>query len=80
MPCLAISIIPLLRAAPMNTPTAATAKTNLKGAAFAPTAELRKFTASLLTPTKRSMIAKSPKKTRIIVNKISIQEFFVCFF
>lgn len=57
----------------MKTPQAATVSTSLKGAALAPTAEFKKFTASLLTPTNRSIMAKTPRKTRIIVKRMSIQ-------
>jgi hypothetical protein len=41
------------------TPGAATIMIHLKCPAFAPTAELRKFTASLLIPTTRSEMAKT---------------------
>ena len=65
MPLRAISIIPLLTAAPNITPTAATAKIYFTFAALAPTAGPRKFTASLLTPTIRSNTAKIKRKTMI---------------
>ena len=67
-----MSIIPLLRDAPMKIPTAATARTTLKGAAFAPIAEFRKFTASLLTPATRSKQARISKNTRMQIKMISI--------
>ena len=57
IPCRATSIMPLLNEAPIKTPTAATMSTCLIFAALEPTAELKKFTASLLTPTVRSIIA-----------------------
>ena len=63
IPLRATSIIPLLNAAPMKTPAAATNITCLSFAALAPTAEPIKFTASLLTPTHRSMIASTNRKT-----------------
>ena len=72
MPCLATSIIPLETEAPANTPTAATAIITLKGATFAPIAELMKLTASLLTPTTRSNIARMHRKTTMQRNTISI--------
>ena len=61
-PCLATSIIPLLIEAPMKTPTAATIMMVLKVATFAPIAELRKLTASLLTPEIRSKTARTKRK------------------
>ena len=65
MPFRATSIIPFENTAPTRTPAAAMARIILKGAAFEPMAELRKFTASLLTPTIRSEIA-SRKRTATI--------------
>ena len=59
MPCRATSIIPLLNEAPTKTPIAATMSTCLIFAALEPTAELKKFTASLLTPTVRSIMART---------------------
>ena len=71
IPCLAISIIPLLIVAPMKTPTAATMIIVLNDATLAPMAELRKFTASLLTPTIRSTTASekrnSTKKRNMLI-------------
>ena len=64
-----MSIMPSLKTHPKNTPTAAMAITVLKLAAFAPTAPLRKFTASLDTPTQRSKMA-SPNRKIIIPKKI----------
>ena len=57
MPCRAMSIMPLLIEAPTNTPMEATIRIVRKRATFAPIAEFRKFTASLLTPTMRSKTA-----------------------
>ena len=54
MPCLAMSIMPLLMVAPQKIPMAAIIMMVLNLAALAPMAELRKLTASLLTPTHRS--------------------------
>ncbi len=72
MPWRAMSIIPLLIAAPINTPIAATIITRLKEAAREPIAEFRKFTASLLTPTDRSNTASKNKKITTQRNNISI--------
>ncbi len=72
MPWRAMSIIPLLIAAPINTPMAATIITRLKEAAREPIAEFRKFTASLLTPTDRSNTASKNKKITTQRNNISI--------
>jgi hypothetical protein len=57
-PLRAISIKPLEKVAPTRTPRLATIITVLNEAALDPTAELRKFTASLATPTIRSDIAR----------------------
>ena len=70
----ATSIIPLLREAPRKIPTAATPRMTLNGAAFAPIAELRKFTASLLTPATRSKQARMIKKARIQIKIMSITD------
>ena len=53
-PLRATSIMPAENEAPSTTPTAATATNTLRRAARQPTAELRKFAASLETPTVRS--------------------------
>jgi len=57
-----MSIMPLERAAPMNTPIPAINSIVLKDAALAPTADCRKLTASLLTPTTRSKTARTNRK------------------
>ena len=57
IPCRAMSIMPLLIEAPTNTPMEAIIRMVRKRATFAPMAEFRKFTASLLTPTIKSMTA-----------------------
>src|SRR5690606_12305994 len=54
----AISIIPLEKADPINTPKEATMKMVLRDATLEPIAELRNLTASLLTPTTRSAAAR----------------------
>ena len=72
MPCRATSIMPLLRAAPANTPIAATVTTVLYLATLAPMAEFRKFTASLLTPTTRSNTASTIRNITIPRNKVFI--------
>ena len=59
IPFLATSIIPLENIAPTATPTLATIIMVLNEIALDPKAELRKFTASLLTPTIKSITAKS---------------------
>ncbi len=72
MPWRAISIIPLLITAPMKTPIAAMVRIVLNDAALAPSAEFRKFTASLLTPTNKSKIASTNKQTIIATKMKSI--------
>ena len=66
IPLLAISIIPLENIAPTSTPRLATIMVVLNETAFEPTAEFKKFTASLLTPTTKSITAKTPKTSNII--------------
>ena len=58
-----MSIIPLDKAAPTKTPTAAIRIITLNDAAFEPIAAFKKLTASLLTPTDKSTIAKTNRKT-----------------
>ncbi|CCZ12667.1 conserved domain protein [Prevotella sp. CAG:1092] len=65
IPCLVTSIIPDDMVAPRSTPNDATINTTLKVATLAPIADCKKFTASLLTPTKRSKTAKQSRKTTI---------------
>lgn len=72
IPLRAISIIPLENNAPIRIPTEATIMIVLKGATFDPTAEFRKLTASLLTPTPMSIIAKTAIIISIIKYKFSI--------
>jgi hypothetical protein len=62
-----MSIIPFDKDAPMKIPAPAMNNIVLKDAAFAPTAELRKFTASLLTPTIKSNTASTNRK--IIIHR-----------
>ena len=57
-----MSIMPFESDAPTNMPIAAIAIIVLNDAAFEPMAELRKFTASLLTPTERSNTASTKMK------------------
>ena len=66
IPLLAISIMPPENMAPTNTPTLATIMVVLKEIAFDPTAEFKKFTASLLTPTIKSITANTPKAISMI--------------
>jgi hypothetical protein len=65
MPFLATSIIPLENVVPIRIPSAAMIMITLKGAAFEPIDELIKLTASLLTPTTRSDIAKTMRMATI---------------
>ena len=58
IPFLATSIIPLENMAPIAIPKLATIMIVLKEMALEPMAEFKKFTASLLTPTTKSAIAK----------------------
>ena len=67
MPLRATSIMPLEVRTPMMMPTEATARIVRMGAAFEPMAELRKFTASFVTPTKRPETARMPRITTITV-------------
>ena len=71
-PLRAISIMPPENVAPSSTPTAATPSTTLKGAMRLPTAEFRKLTASLLTPTKRSTAARIARNTSRTRKNVSI--------
>ena len=70
MPCRAMSIMPLLMIAPQNTPMAATVMIVRNFAALEPIAEFKKLTASLLTPTHRSEIARMKRN---ITNPRKIQ-------
>ncbi len=67
MPFRATSIMPLDVTTPMMMPTEATERIVRIEAAFDPMAELRKFTASLVTPTKRPETARMPRMTTITV-------------
>jgi len=58
IPLRATSIIPLEVMAPKNTPILAIIMMFLIAIAFEPIAEFKKFTASLLTPTTKSTVAK----------------------
>ena len=59
----AISIMPEEKVAPSMTPIEATNIVVLNEAIRQPSAEFKKLTASLLTPTKRSNAASSPRNT-----------------
>ena len=63
MPWRAMSIMPLERAAPTKMPVAATIMITRNDAAFEPIDAFRKLTASLLTPTERSNMARTPRNT-----------------
>jgi len=65
IPFLATSIIPLDVTAPKKTPILAIIIIFLTEIAFDPIAEFKKLTASLLTPTTKSTIAKTAKATNI---------------
>ena len=67
IPFLAISIIPLEDNAPTATPRLASIIIFLNDITLDPIAEFRKFTASLLTPTIKSLTAK-----KIIIPNINI--------
>ena len=58
--------MPLENNVPKITPIDATVRITHKGATFEPTLELRKFTASLATPTVKSRTAKTNKTNKII--------------
>ena len=76
MPFLATSIIPLEKEAPMRIPSAATAIIAFREAALAPMAEFRKLTASLLTPTTRSEMAKKKRTRTRAKYKVSMRMLF----
>jgi hypothetical protein len=63
IPFRATSIIPLDDMAPNAIPTLATIIMVLNEIAFDPMAEFKKLTASLLTPTTKSVMAKMPRAT-----------------
>ena len=77
IPLRAISIIPLENSAPTKIPRLATIIIVRNDTALEPIAEFKKFTASLLTPTTRSIIAKMPKTTSITIYICSISVFKV---
>ena len=62
MPLRAICIMPLDDSVPNSTPALAIMRIVRKEAAFEPTAELRKLTASLLTPTIKSAMARITRR------------------
>ena len=66
IPFLATSIIPLENTAPTAIPRLATIIIDLKLKTLDPIAEFKKFTASLLTPTTKSAIARRPSAIIII--------------
>ena len=70
-PLRAISIMPLEKVEPARTPMLATTMMTLKLAMREPMAELRKFTASLLTPTNRSTMARMARKATMIRKMLS---------
>ena len=67
MPLRATSIIPLDVTTPMMMPTEATVRMTFIEAALEPMAELRKLTASFVTPTKRPEIARMPRMPTMTV-------------
>ena len=79
IPWRAMSIIPLDKEAPRKTPMEAMMMRLRNLAVLEPTAELRKLTASLLTPTMMSEMARQKRKTMIPIYKNSITcENFSC--
>ena len=67
MPLRATSIMPLEVRTPMMMPREATVRIVFIEAAFDPMAELRKLTASFVTPTKRPETARIPRMTMMTV-------------
>ena len=67
MPLRATSIMPLDVTTPMMMPTDATVRIIFIEAALEPIAELRKLTASFVTPTKRPETARIPRMPTITV-------------
>ena len=67
MPLRATSIMPLDVTTPITMPTEATSMMTFSEAALEPMAELRKLTASFVTPTKRPDTARMPRMTMITV-------------
>ena len=67
MPLRATSIMPLDVTTPMMMPTEATVRMTFIEAALEPMAELRKLTASFVTPTKRPEIARMPRMPTMTV-------------
>ena len=65
IPFLATSIIPLENNAPHAIPILATIMMVLNETALDPIAEFKKFTASLLTPTTKSITANTPSAITI---------------
>ena len=72
MPLRATSIIPDENVAPNKTPQEATIIITAKGTMRVPTAEFKKLQASLLTPTNKSIAAKTSNRTTITMNNDSI--------
>jgi hypothetical protein len=72
IPFLATSMRPEENTAPTKTPKPATTRIVRIGTALEPIAEFRKFTASLLTPTTRSAIARRNKRIIREIYSVSI--------
>ena len=72
IPFLATSIIPLDVIAPTATPILATIIIVLKETALDPIAEFKKFTASLLTPTTKSAMAKNASAASMYMYRLSM--------
>ena len=72
MPFRATSIIPLEKIDPAAIPTEATIMMVLNEMALDPTAEFKKLTASLLTPTIKSAMASTERASKIYKNRFSI--------
>ena len=76
MPFRATSIIPLDVSAPKSTPKLAIINMFLIEMALEPKAEFKKFTASLLTPTTKSITAKTARAIIIKIYGLSIYYFY----
>jgi hypothetical protein len=70
MPFLAISMIPLEKTEPSITPAAAIKIIVRNAATLLPIAEFKKLTASLLTPTMRSVMANRNRTITINIRKV----------
>lgn len=72
MPLRATSIMPLEKMAPTKMPKLAMMRMFRNEMALDPIAEFKKLTASLLTPTIRSMMARPKRAARMMMYRLSI--------